>query len=465
MDWVVERVTSREGEPPDAIAVTYPAAWGPHRKAVLQKALGPDVLLLTEPQSAAMHYSSTSRVEPGSTIAVYDLGGGTFDAAVVHKTEDGSFELLGPPEGIECLGGIDFDDLVLERVLPPTGCSDPVAMVRLRRECTEAKEALSSDVAAVVPVLLPDVQTQASLTRSEFETLIKPILLETVQSLSRAIAAAGLDASDVTSVLLVGGSSRIPLVTELISAELGRPVAVDTDPKGVVALGAALAAHESTVLVESDVDGLIPEPRRPDHDCDPPTLKRPRRRLRRTRVILYTLGMLIIALAVIPSPFTSESDTSSTTKKDQPTQANSPGGGGGTAQPGTTKKRTPKVQQAGATSAGTETEADATSADSREPGQQPQPGTPEARTQQSPATSSPEAATSSATDPSPADTQSSTADPPPAESTAAADTQPPPPETHDEPPPQQTEQLPPPPDPEPASSEVPPPPPEPTETG
>jgi molecular chaperone DnaK (HSP70) len=463
VDWVVERVTSREGEPPDAIAVTYPAAWGLHRKSVLQKALGPDVLLLTEPQAAAMHYSSASRVEPGSTIAVYDLGGGTFDAAVVHKTADGSFELLGPPEGIECLGGIDFDDLVLERVLPSTGCDDAVAMARLRRECTEAKEALSSDVQTVVPVLLPDVRTQASLTRPEFESLIKPILLATVQSLSRAIAAAGLRAADVTSVLLVGGSSRIPLVTDLISAELGRPVAVDTDPKGVVALGAALAAHESMAGVddEPDVAGLIPEPRRPDHDCDPPTLRRPRRRLRRTRVILYTLGMLILALAVIPSPFTSDSGTSSQTKKDQPTQANSPAAGGSAPQPGTTKKRSPKVQQAGATSPETEEE---TAAAAREPGHQPQPGSAEARADQPPATAAPDPARSSSSDPEPAGTQSSTADPPPAESTAAADTQPPPPATSDEPPPQQTEQPPPPPDPEPTSSETPPPPPEPTET-
>jgi molecular chaperone DnaK (HSP70) len=465
VEWVVSRVTAREGSPPDAIAVTYPAAWGPHRRAVLQEALGRDVLLLTEPQAAAMHYASTSRVAPGSTIAVYDLGGGTFDAAIVHKTSDGSFELLGPPEGIECLGGIDFDDLVLERVLPATGCSDPVAMARLRRECTEAKEALSSDVSAVVPVLLPDVQTQVALSRPEFEAMIEPVLAETVQSLSRAIRAAGLQPSEVTSVLLVGGSSRIPLVTDLISAALGRPVAVDTDPKGVVALGAALAAHESTVV--SDVEGLIPEPRRPDHDCDPPTLKRPRRRLRRTRVILYTLGMLILALAVIPSPFTSESNTSSTTKEDQPTQADSPGA----AQPGTTRKRSPKAQQAGATSAETEAEAvDATETrDLESSSQQAQPDSPEARSQP-PANSS---AQSSATGSSPAGTQSSAADAPTSDPSIGADTQPPPqgtsddpppppPEPHDDPPPPpaQTE-PPPPPDPDPTSTE----PPAPTEPG
>ncbi|MET0135935.1 MAG: Hsp70 family protein [Kibdelosporangium sp.] len=305
VDWVVERVTEREGEPPDAIAVTYPAAWGPHRSAVLRAALGEHVVLLTEPQAAAMRYASESRVEPGRTIAVYDLGGGTFDAVVVRKTDTG-FELLGAPEGIERLGGIDFDEAVLDRVLqsvPPPDPADPdvlPAMVRLRRDCTEAKEALSDDTEATVPVLLPAIRTQVRLTRPEFEDMIRPVLVDTVRSLQRAVQSAGLTADEVDAVLLVGGSSRIPLVTSMISAELGRPVAVDADPKAVVALGAALAADQSVLT-------LTALPPRPERACTPPTLKRPRRRLRRTKIVLVTLVMFMLALAVIPSPFTSDS--------------------------------------------------------------------------------------------------------------------------------------------------------------
>ncbi len=73
-------------------------------------------MFLAEPQAAALHYAAAERVEPGSTIAVYDLGGGTFDAAVVHKDPNGTFTLLGRPEGLERLGGVDFDDVVFDHV-------------------------------------------------------------------------------------------------------------------------------------------------------------------------------------------------------------------------------------------------------------------------------------------------------------------------------------------------------------
>ena len=93
--------------------MTHPATWGRHKQELLGQALeriGRRVTFLAEPQAAALSYASAERVAPGSTIAVYDLGGGTFDAAVVRK--NGTFSLLGDPEGIERLGGLDFDDLI-----------------------------------------------------------------------------------------------------------------------------------------------------------------------------------------------------------------------------------------------------------------------------------------------------------------------------------------------------------------
>ncbi|ONI79650.1 hypothetical protein ALI144C_23035 [Actinosynnema sp. ALI-1.44] len=345
--WVVDRVIEREGGPPDAVAVTHPASWGPHRIAVLRGALGDveleEVVLLTEPQAAAVQYASAARVSPGATIAVYDLGGGTFDAAVVRKTA-GGFELLGSPHGLDRVGGIDFDDAVVSHVLgAESGCDDPIAMARLRRECTEAKEALSTDTEATIPVLFPGATSQVTVTRTQFESLISPVLADTVDALARTIASAEVAADDVDAVLLVGGSSRIPLVEQVISTKLGRPVAVDTDPKSVIALGAALAAHQSTV---PDPDGLVPVPRRPDHDCTPPELTRPRRRLHRTKVFLGTFIMLVLALAVIPSPFTA--DTSPPARDNSaPAQADQPGAqAGNPAQPGTTKKRPPRPTDA-----------------------------------------------------------------------------------------------------------------------
>ena len=251
--WVVDRVAEREGGPAERIAVTHPAAWGQHKKELLSNALanqGLTVTFLAEPQAAAMSYAANERVSAGSTIAVYDFGGGTFDAAVVRKG-DTDFRLVGRPEGLERLGGIDFDQAVFEHVLEgmpdafaELDDTDPAvlsAVARIRRECTEAKEALSSDTEVSIPVLLPSSRGSVRLHRSEFEALIRPQVEDTVAALRSAVISAGFAPDQLTAVLLVGGSSRIPLVAQLVSEQLGRPVAVDTDPKNAIAKGAALS--------------------------------------------------------------------------------------------------------------------------------------------------------------------------------------------------------------------------------
>ena len=152
---------------------------------------------------------------------------------------------------MERLGGIDLDELVFEHVvegLPEAfdglDESDPAvlsAVAAVRRECTEAKEALSADTEVSIPVLTPVGQGSVRLHRSEFEAMIRPHVEDTVGALRRAIASAGVGADQLTAVLLVGGSSRIPLVAQMVSEELGRPVAVDADPKNAIAKGAALS--------------------------------------------------------------------------------------------------------------------------------------------------------------------------------------------------------------------------------
>ncbi len=253
--WVADEVSAREGEAPEHLAVCHPANWGQYKQDLLAQAvriadLG-TATFVTEPEAAAIFYASEQPVAPGKVVAVYDLGGGTFDAAILRKTED-SFEILGRPEGIERLGGIDFDAAIFASVarslkgkLAELDEDDPVAMsavARLRQECVAAKEALSTDSDVSISVLLPNVSTEIRITRSEFEAMIRPSLADTIGAMRRAFASAGLTADDVSAVLLVGGSSRIPLVAQLVGAELGRPVAVDTHPKHAVALGAAYAA-------------------------------------------------------------------------------------------------------------------------------------------------------------------------------------------------------------------------------
>ncbi|MGH4019234.1 MAG: Hsp70 family protein, partial [Pseudonocardiaceae bacterium] len=319
--WMLDRVAEREGGPASRVAVTHPAGWGPHKRESFTAALAEQgldsVVFLSEPQAAAVGYSSAERVAPGSVVGVYDLGGGTFDAAVVRKVTGGGFEVLGRPEGIERLGGVDFDEAVFEHVrvalgqamegLDPADPAVLAAVAGLRRECTAAKEALSADTEVTIPVMLPGAHTQVRLVRAEFEDMVRPAVADTVEALRRAIGSAGVDAGELDAVLLVGGSSRIPLVAQLVSAELGRPVAVDTDPKTTIALGAALAARgpepaEDTttpmnaVIDEEDAASPSRPPRAPaplpvGQDESPPGWRA------RTRTLVLAGAVAVIALA------------------------------------------------------------------------------------------------------------------------------------------------------------------------
>jgi molecular chaperone DnaK len=278
VSWVAGRVAQREGGPADGITVTHPAGWDAGKIRALAEALDaaglPQVAFCTGPQAAATSYSIREPLEIGATIAVYDLGGGAFDTAVVCKSGATTFSILGLPEGIDGLGGADFDDAVFGHVLtvvPALSEWEPEATARLRRsfalcrrECTEAKEALSVDTEVTIPVLLPQVQSQVSLTRAEFEDLIRPQITETVDALRRTLASAGVAPADLDAVLVVGGSSRIPLVAHLLTTELGRPVVVDADPQAAVAFGAALSGLAPDVAgiddatTETDVQAATP---------------------------------------------------------------------------------------------------------------------------------------------------------------------------------------------------------------
>jgi len=230
------------------VAIAHPATWGPHRLESLRRAGLPDVLFVPAPQAAAVAYDERARLEPGSVVAVYDLGGGGFEAAVVRKLAD-SWVLAGRPEESE-VGGLDFDEAVFTHVTESLEWDsldgeNPVvlaAVADLRRACTAAKEQLSSDTEVRIPVAVPGISVrEVRLTRAEFEEMIRPALTETTATLLRALQNAGTAANELAAVLLVGGSARIPLVTQEVSALLGRSVTPASD--GMVAVGAALSAR------------------------------------------------------------------------------------------------------------------------------------------------------------------------------------------------------------------------------
>jgi YVTN family beta-propeller protein len=252
---VLDTVAKVEGCPPDRVALTYPANWGPYRRELFEEipqlAGLRNQVALTEPEAAAAYYGASRILGEGDTLAVYDLGGGTFDATVLRK-QNGVVGVVGDPEGIERLGGIDFDEAIIQWInyqhggaLAELDLSEPqsaAAMAKLRQECVQAKEALSADTETTIPVLLLNRHFFARLTRGEFEGMIRAPIESTIGTLIRAVHTARLDVRQLSAVLLVGGSSRIPLIERMIAAEIGCPTVTDAHPKYAVALGAAMVA-------------------------------------------------------------------------------------------------------------------------------------------------------------------------------------------------------------------------------
>lgn len=255
---LVEIATEQMGEAPERLVVCHPANWGSYKLGLLSDTLNSSALpphtLISEPEAAAIHYASQERVGDNEIIAVYDLGGGTFDAVVLRKTErhPSGWEILAEPKGIERLGGIDFDLAVLTHVIDVLSldldafdsedASNQAAMTRFRDECREAKHALSSDVSATVPVLLPGYNETVRITRREFEQLIDPAIERTIDTLEVAVANTGLEMGSIDRILLVGGSTRVPLVAARLSSATNRPIKSDAHPKHAMALGAAALA-------------------------------------------------------------------------------------------------------------------------------------------------------------------------------------------------------------------------------
>jgi hypothetical protein len=188
-------------------------------------------------------------VPVGGYAAVYDLGGGTFDAAVVRRTGEDSFEVVGEPRGVDDLGGELFDQRLQERLRQTLAHQSEEASatltdsVRLRHEflskVRHAKERLARSPSASFAVHgLPDFH----VTREEFDGLIRAYIEESAGILEATVREALGDAGELSAVFLVGGSSRIQLVADTLRARArfaGKVVAAPGDPKSVVALGAA----------------------------------------------------------------------------------------------------------------------------------------------------------------------------------------------------------------------------------
>ena len=247
------------GRNPDEVHLTHPAQWGSSRQNILLAAaraagLGTNITLLPEPVAAAAHFASLpgNSLPPGSALAVYDLGGGTFDAAVVGATPNG-FTVLAEG-GLPDVGGVDFDQTIVDHLgrtaatadpgrwqtlLRPRTAGDRRAARALREDVRAAKETLSRYSQTDLP--LPEPYEDTLLTRREFEGLIRPGITRTVEMLAATIERAGVARNKLAGIYLVGGSSRIPLIATVISEKLGVVASTLDQPETSVAMGAALS--------------------------------------------------------------------------------------------------------------------------------------------------------------------------------------------------------------------------------
>jgi actin-like ATPase involved in cell morphogenesis len=258
--------TSRQlgGAQPDEVRLTHPAQWGPLRRNVLLSAarlagFSSNLVLVPEPVAAAAHFASfpDRSLSAGQALAVYDLGAGTFDCAVVGVTHSG-FTVLAE-DGLQDLGGLDVDQALLEhvgrqvsnrdpqrwqRLLRPESTADRRAQRTLREDVRAAKETLSRHVQTDVP--MPEPFEDVLVTRAELEALIRPSMLRSVELLSSVVRSNGMSPENLAGLYLVGGSSRLPLVATLIGEQL-RVVATSLDqPETAVALGAHHVPQDGT---------------------------------------------------------------------------------------------------------------------------------------------------------------------------------------------------------------------------
>jgi hypothetical protein len=245
------------GGPPGTLVLSHPAGWGPVRRLVLADAAAlaglPVPVFVSEPVAAALCFTSVlgGAVTPGEVLVVYDLGAGTFDVSVLRAGAGGSFDVLGS-DGVNDVGGLDFDAAVVGWLRPRYARAlDPASWARLTEPATVedrrlrldlwtearvAKEMLSRAPAVLLrPPLLTD---EVPFTLEEFERIARPLVDRTVRA---AVGLTRYCRVSAAHVLLVGGSSRIPLVATALHRAFGVAPTVTEQPETVVAEGSVRA--------------------------------------------------------------------------------------------------------------------------------------------------------------------------------------------------------------------------------
>lgn len=242
---ILREIVRRTGHQGKAV-VTVPAYFDDSQRQATRDAgrlAGLDIVrIVNEPTAAALAYGLDQK--RNGTVAIYDLGGGTFDCTVL-SIRDGVFKVLST-RGHTRLGGDDFDRILMTMAMERSGMStpgpDPAFIQALRGAAETAKKKLSTVATCEMEWVDPDSGKSRSITvsRNEFEMAVSPMVDATLDLCQRALADAGLAPGAVDEVVLVGGSTRIPLVREKVGQFFGHKPHSELNPDEVVALGAAI---------------------------------------------------------------------------------------------------------------------------------------------------------------------------------------------------------------------------------
>ncbi len=242
---LIARAEKTLGGELQGVVITVPAYFDDAQRQGTKDAaalLGVKVLrLLNEPTAAAIAYGLDSKQE--GVIAIYDLGGGTFDISILRLNR-GVFEVLATG-GDSALGGDDFDHLLQAHMQQVWQLSDIDSQLsrQLLIESCRVKEALTDAAETEAKVILADgTELTQIVTKAEFDAMIAALVKKTIASCRRTLRDAGVTAEEVLATVMVGGSTRVPLVREQVEAFFGKPPLTSIDPDRVVAIGAAIQA-------------------------------------------------------------------------------------------------------------------------------------------------------------------------------------------------------------------------------
>ena len=251
------------GEKVTSAVITVPAYFNDAQRQATKNAgkiAGLNVeRIINEPTAAALAYGLDKQDE-SQTILVYDLGGGTFDVSIL-ELGDGVFEVKST-SGNNKLGGDDFDQRIIDYIVDDikkehdVDLSDnKMALQRIKEEAEKAKKTLSNVTSAEIslPFITADLNYETTLTRAKFESLISDLVDSTLEPVRKALKDAKLTAKDIDKVILVGGSTRIPCVQELVKKELGKEPSKEVNPDEVVAMGAAIQGG----VLTGDVNDIV----------------------------------------------------------------------------------------------------------------------------------------------------------------------------------------------------------------